>query len=38
MNSFLVEFAVRELTEFAKRLTAHSHRLEKARLKVALDF
>ncbi|KRR04397.1 MarR family transcriptional regulator [Bradyrhizobium jicamae] len=32
------EFGVRELTEFANRLTALRHRLEKARLKVALDF
>lgn len=32
------EFDVRELTEFANRLTALRHRLEKVRLKVALDF
>ncbi|WFU20606.1 MarR family transcriptional regulator [Bradyrhizobium sp. CB3481] len=32
------EFDVRELTEFANRLAALRHRLEKARLKVALDF
>ncbi|KRR28847.1 MarR family winged helix-turn-helix transcriptional regulator [Bradyrhizobium retamae] len=32
------EFGTRELTEFAGRLTALRYRLEKARLKVALDF
>ncbi|UPK05839.1 MarR family transcriptional regulator [Bradyrhizobium sp. 170] len=31
------EFGVRELAEFANRLTALRHRLEKARLKVVLD-
>ncbi|UPJ47906.1 hypothetical protein IVB30_32725 [Bradyrhizobium sp. 200] len=32
------KFGVRELTEFANRFTALRHRLEKIRLKVALDF
>jgi MarR family transcriptional regulator, organic hydroperoxide resistance regulator len=32
------EFGVRELTDFTSRLTAIKYRLQKARLKVALDF
>jgi DNA-binding MarR family transcriptional regulator len=39
LNEFIFEeFHDRELTEFTDKLTALKNRLEKARLKVALDF
>jgi MarR family transcriptional regulator, organic hydroperoxide resistance regulator len=39
LNEFVFgEFDIRELTEFTGRLTATKCRLQKARLKVALDF
>jgi len=39
LNEFIFEeFDDRELTEFAGKLTALKNRLEKARLKIALDF
>jgi hypothetical protein len=39
MNEFVFEeFGKDELTEFTKKLVAVKNRLEKARLKIALDF
>jgi DNA-binding MarR family transcriptional regulator len=39
LNEFIFEeFGDRELTEFTGKLTAVKNRLEKARLKIALDF
>ena len=39
LNEFIFEeFDGRELTEFTSKLTALKNRLEKARLKIALDF
>jgi len=39
LNEFIFEeFDDRELMEFAGKLTALKNRLEKARLKIALDF